>query len=176
MCVNISRANLAAAVANEGAVGTSAITGGSNASSATTMMEELRDQIRKARRQTSGVLAVNILVALVNYDSIVKTAAEEGIDIIISGAGLPLSLPKLVEGTKTKICPIVSSARTAELICRTWQRRYQRLPGAVIVEGPMAGGHLGYTFSELSSGPLSGMLEKILTRRMNSLVLPSFVF
>lgn len=164
MGINISRANLAAAVANEGAVGTiSAITGGlSNCTSSSLQEEEIREQIRKARRQTKGVLAVNILVALTNYAEVVKIAVDEGIDIIISGAGLPLSLPRLVQGSKTKICPIVSSARTADIICRSWSNKFQRVPDAIIVEGPMAGGHLGYSFSELEKEPTLDDLERIL--------------
>jgi NAD(P)H-dependent flavin oxidoreductase YrpB (nitropropane dioxygenase family) len=163
MGVNISRANLASAVANEGAVGTiSAITGGFTQIASSNMHEkELREQIRQARQKTSGILAVNILVALTNYDDIVRAAADEGIDIIFSGAGLPLHLPKLVEGTKAKICPIVSSARTADIICRSWARKHNRLPDAIVVEGPMAGGHLGYSFSELEQEP-QGKLENIL--------------
>ena len=163
MGINISRANLAAAVADEGAVGTiSAITGGASRNAdARLLISELRAQIRKARLKTKGILAVNILVALTNYDEIVKVVAEEGIDIIFSGAGLPLNLPKLVEGTKTKICPIVSSGRASEIICKNWQRKHQRLPDAIVVEGPMAGGHLGYSFSELEQD-LDGKLESIL--------------
>jgi nitronate monooxygenase len=162
MGVHISRANLASAVANEGAVGTiSAITGSLNANTPAMLKDELRDQIQKARQKTKGILAVNILVALTNYDDIVKSAAAAGIDIIFSGAGLPLHLPKLVEGSKTKICPIVSSARTAELLCKNWLRKYNRLPDGIVVEGPMAGGHLGYSFDELKEDP-KGKLEKIL--------------
>ncbi|MHB9154344.1 MAG: NAD(P)H-dependent flavin oxidoreductase [Endomicrobiales bacterium] len=161
MGINISRANLAAAVANEGAIGTiSAITGGQD-HTGSSFGGELREQIRKARAKTRGILAANILVALTNYDDIVKAAVEEGIDIIISGAGLPLHLPRLVQGSKTRICPIVSSARTADIICKSWARKYQRLPDAIVVEGPMAGGHLGYSFSELEQDP-QGKLETIV--------------
>jgi NAD(P)H-dependent flavin oxidoreductase YrpB (nitropropane dioxygenase family) len=158
MGVNISRANLASAVANEGAVGTiSAITGGSSA----LPENELREQIRKARTKTKGILAVNILVALTNYAQLVAMAVQEGIDIIISGAGLPLSLPKLVEGSKTRIIPIVSSARTAEILCKNWIHKYHYVPDAIIVEGPLAGGHLGYSLAELEQKPQK-KLEDIL--------------
>ena len=161
MGVNISRSNLASAVANEGAVGTiSAITGGM--ASVLGHIEEVRAQIQKARKQTNGTLAVNILVALSNYTEIVQASVEEGIDIIISGAGLPLNLPKLVKGSKTKICPIVSSARTTEILCRSWINKYDYAPDAIIVEGPMAGGHLGYSFEELEQEPPLKKLEDIL--------------
>jgi nitronate monooxygenase len=165
MGIKISLANLAMAVANEGAVGTiSAITGGyKDPASAMGNVEEVRQQIRKARKGTKGILAVNILVALTNYAELVRAAAEEGIDIIFSGAGLPLSLPRLVEGTKTRICPIVSSARTAEILCRNWINKFDRAPDALVVEGPMAGGHLGYSFSELEQEPPLRKLEDIVT-------------
>jgi NAD(P)H-dependent flavin oxidoreductase YrpB (nitropropane dioxygenase family) len=85
------------------------------------------------------------MVALSNYDDLVRTSIEEGVDIIISGAGLPLDLPKyLTPGCKTRLIPIVSSARAAALICNKWQANYNYLPDAVIVEGPKAGGHLGF--------------------------------
>jgi len=109
-----------------------------------------------------GVLAVNILVALTNYADIVKVVTEEGIDIIFSGAGLPMNLPKLVEGTKTKICPIVSSARSAEILCRNWKNKYHRAPDAIVVEGPLAGGHLGYSNEELGNGTPLRQLDDIL--------------
>ena len=164
MGINISRANLASAVANEGGVGTiSAITGGAAHNPASPLSDAaLREQIRKARRQTMGVLAVNILVALTNYADIVKVVTEEGIDIIFSGAGLPMNLPKLVEGTKTKICPIVSSARSAEILCRNWKNKYHRAPDAIVVEGPLAGGHLGYSNEELGNGTPLRQLDDIL--------------
>jgi len=75
--------------------------------------------------------------------------SAENADMIISGAGLPLSLPEYVKGTDAAILPIVSSRRAVEIICKTWDRRYNRLPDAVVVEGPLAGGHLGFSFEEL---------------------------
>lgn len=168
MGVRVSRANLASAVANEGGVGVIATAGlgdfvdqpraqftGLNESA-------LREEIRSARSQTSGVLGVNIMVALADYDNLVATAVEEGIDIIISGAGLPLNLPQFVEGKDTKLIPIVSSARTLKIICKRWQHHYSRLPDAVIVEGPQAGGHLGYSYEELEQHT-APKLEDILT-------------
>lgn len=165
MGVGISLSSLASSVANEGAVGTiSAIMGGFKKDS--TALQEyaaaLRAQIRKARTLTKGVLAVNILHALTNYNEIVKLCVEEGIDIIISGAGLPLNLPKLVEGSKTKIIPIVSSGRTADILCRSWINKYNHAPDAVIVEGPMAGGHLGYSTEDLAQEPPVKKIDDIL--------------
>lgn len=165
MGLKISLANLASSVANEGAVGTlSAITVGLSRGNATLIEgeRELREQLKKARAQTKGVLAVNILVALTNFTHIVEIAVEEGIDIIFAGAGLPLSLPKLVEGTKTKIAPIVSSGRTAEILCKSWINKFHHAPDAIIVEGPMAGGHLGFSFEDLENEPPTKKLEDIL--------------
>ena len=165
MGLKISLANLASAVATEGGVGTiSAISGAfAHGPNDRAILETLlREEIRKARRMTKGVLAVNILVALVNFENLVKIAVEEGIDIIFAGAGLPLSLPKLVEGSTTRICPIVSSGRTAEILCKNWINKFHRAPDAVIVEGPMAGGHLGYSFEDLAQEPPVKKLEDIL--------------
>jgi NAD(P)H-dependent flavin oxidoreductase YrpB (nitropropane dioxygenase family) len=155
MGVRVSRANLASAVANEGGVGVIATAGigdflDSSRAQFTGINElALREEIRKARSLTTGVLGVNIMVALSDYDNLVQTSVEEGIDVIISGAGLPLNLPQFVEGKDTKLIPIVSSARTLKIICKRWQHHYHRLPDAVIVEGPQAGGHLGYSYEEL---------------------------
>ena len=81
---------------------------------------------------------------MTNYEELARTSAQEGADFIVAGAGLPLNLPELTKGYPTKLLPIVSSARAAELIFKTWKRRYNRLPDAVVVEGPLAGGHLGF--------------------------------
>lgn len=155
MGVRVSRAGLAAAVANEGGIGVIAGVGlgkfenrpGSEFESINN--DALREEIRRARTLSKGVIAVNIMVVLSNYEPLIKTAVEEGIDIIISGAGLPLELPKLVENTNIKLIPIVSSARALKIICSKWKRNFKRLPDAVIVEGAMAGGHIGYDYDDL---------------------------
>ena len=110
-------------------------------------------EIQKAREiaKGAGILAVNIMVATQKYEEYVKKAVEAGIDLIISGAGLPVDLPKYVEGTKTKIAPIVSSLKSLKVICKMWDRRYQRMPDLVVIEGPKAGGHLGFSKEELES-------------------------
>ncbi|HEY3297059.1 MAG TPA: nitronate monooxygenase family protein [Armatimonadota bacterium] len=112
--------------------------------------EGLFEEIRKARALTKGPVGVNIMVALTNYDELVKTAVKAGVDYIISGAGLPLNLPTLAKGSDVCLIPVVSSARTAEIICKRWLSRDDRLPDAVVVEGAMAGGHLGYSLDEVS--------------------------
>lgn len=151
MGVGISLSGLASAVASEGGVGviSAAGLGMLYHSSSDNYLENcitgLREEIRKARAKTSGILGVNIMVALSNYEELVRTSIDEGIDIIISGAGLPLDLPKyLPPGCKTRLVPIVSSARAATLICNKWLTNYNYLPDAIVVEGPMAGGHLGF--------------------------------
>ena len=108
-------------------------------------IQGIRNEIRKARELSSGVIGVNIMSVLTDFSELVKTSIEEGIDIIFSGAGLPLDLPKyLVEGSKTKLVPIVSSGRAANILCTKWQQNYNYLPDALVVEGPKAGGHLGF--------------------------------
>lgn len=110
-------------------------------------------EIQKAREiaKGAGILAVNIMVATQKYEEYVKKAVEAGIDLIISGAGLSVDLPKYVEGTKTKIAPIVSSLKSLKVICKMWDRRYHRMPDLVVIEGPKAGGHLGFSKEELES-------------------------
>jgi NAD(P)H-dependent flavin oxidoreductase YrpB (nitropropane dioxygenase family) len=156
MGVGISLSGLASAVANEGGVGVISAAGigmlhkDSSQDYLTNCISGLRYEIRTAKQKTSGILGVNIMVALSNYEDLVRTSIEEGIDIIISGAGLPLDLPKyLTPGCKTRLIPIVSSARAAALICNKWLTNYNYLPDAVLVEGPKAGGHLGFKIEQI---------------------------
>lgn len=168
MGVGISLSGLAAAVANEGGVGVISAAGlgliykDSSMDYLKKCTFGLAQEIRKARRNSTGVLGVNIMVALSNYGDLVKTSIEEGIDIIISGAGLPLDLPKyLTPESKTRLIPIVSSARAAALICNKWLTNFNYLPDAVVVEGPKAGGHLGFKLDQISDENYS--LEKLIT-------------
>lgn len=110
-------------------------------------------EIQKAREiaKGKGILGVNIMVATQNYKEYVKEAVKNKIDLIISGAGLPIDLPELVEGTRTKIAPIVSSLKSANVICRMWDRKYKKAPDMVVIEGPKAGGHLGFSREELEA-------------------------
>ena len=112
----------------------------------------IEKEIKKARELAKGgVLGVNIMVATQRYEEYVKSAVNAGIDIVISGAGLPIDLPKYVEGSKTKIAPIVSSLKSLTVICRMWERKYQTAPDLVVIEGPKAGGHLGFSREELET-------------------------
>jgi nitronate monooxygenase len=167
MGVGISLSGLASAVANEGGIGVIATAGiGMNEPDFSRNFPEaniraLRKEIRKARELTKGILGVNIMVAMSNFADMVRTALEEGIDIIYSGAGLPLNLPQfLSDSKKTKLVPIVSSARASGIIVKKWSEKYSRLPDALVVEGPMAGGHLG--FKEQMIGNPEYSLEKLL--------------
>lgn len=151
MGVGISLSGLSSAVAEQGGVGiiAAAIPGihepDMAADPAAANIRVLTREIRKAKQLTRGVLGVNIMVALTHYADMVRTAIAEEIDIIFSGAGLPLDLPGfLTPGSKTKLVPIVSSARAANIICKKWLSRFDYLPDAVVVEGPKAGGHLGF--------------------------------
>jgi nitronate monooxygenase len=156
MGVGISMAGLASAVAQEGGVGViaAAMAGITEKDVATNGLEAntraLRREIRQARARTKGILGVNIMVALTHFADLVKTAIDEKIDVIFSGAGLPLDLPSYIKaGVRTKLVPIVSSARAAKLICRKWLSKYNYLPDAFVVEGPMAGGHLGFKVDQI---------------------------
>ena len=151
MGVGISLSRLAAAVANEGGIGViaAAVAGIHEpdfaTNSAQANIRALANEIRKARQATSGILGVNIMVALTDFGDMVRTSIAEGIDIIFSGAGLPLDLPSyLTSGCQTKLVPIVSSARAANILCKKWLSRYDYLPDGFVVEGPKAGGHIGF--------------------------------
>lgn len=112
----------------------------------------IEKEIRKAREiAKGGIIGVNIMVATQRYEEYVKAAVKAGVDLIISGAGLPIDLPKYVEGTKTKIAPIVSSLKSLNVICRMWDRKYKKAPDLVVIEGPKAGGHLGFSREELDT-------------------------
>ena len=165
MGVGISLSGLASAVAKEGGIGViaGAMIGmgepdiGSNYREAN--MRALATELRKAREKTSGILGVNIMVALTNFGDLVKTSIKEGADVIFAGAGLPLDLPSyLVDGAKTKLVPIISSARAATIICKKWMSKFDYLPDAFVVEGPKAGGHLGFKPEQLDDPEFS--LEK----------------
>ncbi len=151
MGVGISMSGLASAVANEGAIGviSAAAIGMNEPDFFSNFLEAniraLRNEIRKARERTRGILGVNIMVAMSNFADMVRVAVEEAIDVIFAGAGLPMNLPELLGASrKTKLVPIVSSGKAARIIIRRWLEKHHYVPDAVVVEGPMAGGHLGF--------------------------------
>ena len=157
MGVGVSLSSLAGAVAAEGGIGViSTAQIGYRESDFDTdpigaNLRAIGTEIRKARQiAKEGILGVNIMVATRRYEDYVKAAVEAGIDLIISGAGLPMDLPKLVGAAKTKLAPIVSSVKSVQVIIRYWWKKYNRLPDAVVIEGPLAGGHLGFHKDQLA--------------------------
>ncbi len=173
MGVGVSMGGLAGAVAAEGAMGTlSTADAGWNepdfaAHPQQANLRALRREVQRAKRLAAGagLVAVNAMVATRQYADSVRTALEAGADAIVSGAGLPLELPALAEGFEALLAPIVSSPRAAQLICRTWAKRYGRVPDFVVLEGCQAGGHLGFEEADLLSGrctPLSRLIPEVL--------------
>ncbi len=175
MGIGISLSGLASAVAIEGGIGviSAAGIGMMEPDFSTNFLEAniraLRSEIRKARKLTNGILGVNIMVALTNFSDMVKTAIEEKIDIIFSGAGPPLNLPSFItKSSNTKLVPIVSSARTAGLIAKRWLKKYNYVPDAIVVEGPKAGGHLGFKSVQIENDEYK--LEKLISETINEAV------
>ncbi len=155
MGVGVSRSKLAGAVAKEGGIGiiSTAQIGFDEPDFETNTKEanlrSLEKHIKEAKRiSNNGIIGINIMTVTNFYKENVKKAIESGIDLIISGAGLPKELPKLVEGTKVKIAPIISSARGAGLMIKLWAK-HNHIPDMIVVEGPEAGGHLGFSMEEL---------------------------
>lgn len=158
MGVGVSLSSLAGAVAREGGIGilSSAQIGYRDpefdAQPIETNLRILGEEIKKAKELSDGgIIGVNIMVATREYESYVKAAVEAGADLIISGAGLPTSLPGIIGEADTKLAPIVSSVKSADVICKYWWKKYKRLPNLVVIEGPKAGGHLGFTLEQLES-------------------------
>ena len=156
MGVGISLSGLAGAVAKAGGVGiiSTAQIGFQEPDFEEHPVEACRRAIRKeltkARKIASkGIIGFNIMTALRDYEGHVRAAVEAGADLIISGAGLPLELPEFAAGSRTKIAPIVSTERSAAVILKYWDRKYRRTADLVVIEGPKAGGHLGFTREQL---------------------------
>jgi len=171
MGVRISGVRLASAVSNEGALGVVASVGTGeewhdrSLTYAARSYVSLRDMLQRTKALTPNPIAVNIMCALTNYDDLVKAADEEAVAAIISGAGLPLKLPALVTHRSIKLIPIVSSGRAADLICRSWWRKHHRLPDALVVEGSLAGGHLGFAMNDVTTThiPLEALVQDVLS-------------
>ena len=167
MGVGISLSGLASAVANEGGIGVISSAGlgllykQSPADYLKDSIWGLKEEIRKARELSKGTIGVNIMVALSNFADMVRTSIAAKADVIFSGAGLPLDLPSyLTEGSKTLLVPIVSSGRAAKIICQKWLSNYNYLPDALVVEGPKAGGHLGFKREQIEDENYA--LEKLI--------------
>jgi nitronate monooxygenase len=166
MGVRVSLSSLAAAVANEGGIGTISSIGLGDPEAMKTeyeamSREALVREISRARTLTEGHLAVNFMGVLSNVDDLIATAIREGIKLVVFGAGLPTKLPALVNDSSVNLVPIVSSARVAELILRVWDKHYGRTADGFILEGPLAGGHLGFSKDQLSR-PEEFSLDRLL--------------
>lgn len=114
-------------------------------------------------KESGGYVGINIMVALVrDFQDSVRAALDAGVDCIISGAGLPLSLPTIQAPRDTALIPIVSSSRALDIICRKWEKLGYR-PDAVVLEGPLAGGHLGFKIDQvdLESNRLENLLPPV---------------
>lgn len=160
MGVGVSLSSLAGHVAKEGAIGIiSSVNAGYNKAGFEKNPREvnliaLKEEIAKAKAiaEGNGLVGVNIMTAVSGYEETCRAAVEAGADIIISGAGLPLTLPEYVKGSDTLYAPIVSSARAAKLLIGKYQKNYDSIPDMIILEGHAAGGHLGFSNDELENG------------------------
>ncbi|MDR1556017.1 MAG: nitronate monooxygenase family protein [Tannerellaceae bacterium] len=172
MGVGVSLSGLASAVANEGGIGVISCAGlgliynkfqGDYLSKC---ILGLKEEIRRAKEKSKGIIGVNIMVALTNYADMVRTSIAEKADVIFAGAGLPSDLPSYLNGdSHTKLVPIVSSSRAARIICDKWKNNYNYLPDAIVVEGPKAGGHLGFKVNQLQDEhfALEQLIPEVIT-------------
>ena len=176
MGVGVSLSSLAGSVMKEGAMGViSAAHPGYrkpdfNKNSLKCNIEAIIEEAKKAREISggNGLLGVNIMVASKDYAEYVKAAVKAKVDAIISGAGLPLDLPKLVEDKSILLAPIVSSGRAIRLILKRWSKRHSVIPDFVVIEGSEAGGHLGFKKEDLENGTCES-LDKIFEDVKNEL-------
>ena len=172
MGVGVSLSGLASAVANEGGIGVISCAGlgliyhKSPGDYLSKCIAGLKEEIQKAKEKSKGVIGVNIMVALTNYADMARVSIAEKVDVIFAGAGLPFDLPSfLTRDSNTKLVPIVSSARAAKIICDKWKNGYGYLPDAIVVEGPKAGGHLGFKLNQIDDEQYS--LESLIPEVLN---------
>lgn len=170
MGVGISLHRLASAVAREGGIGViSAAQPGFRESDFASNVREanmraLAREIKLAKEQAEGgIIGVNIMVAMKGYEDFVRCSIEAGADLIISGAGLPMDLPKLAAGSDVKLAPIVSSAKAAKVILSRWAKQTDTTADLVVIEGPKAGGHLGFKAEEVA-GYTDEMMDEEIKR------------
>lgn len=162
MGVGVSLGRLAGEVAKNGAIGviSAAHAGYMEDDFQTNTLEAdirgLKKNIYQAKElSNNGIIGVNIMVAMKHYEDFVKASIEAGADLIISGAGLPLNLPKYASGSSIKLIPIVSSAKAVNVILKYWKSHYNTCADAIVIEGPLAGGHLGFKANTIESEILS---------------------
>ena len=176
MSVGISLSGLASAVAQEGGIGVIGAAGIgifepdllTNYRAANE--RALRREIQTCRENTDGIIGVNIMMALSDYDSLINASIDENVDIVFIGAGLLLRVPDTIDmerikKSKTKIVPIVSGAKGAKVMFNYWARFYDHVPDAVVIEGPLAGGHLGFTLEDLNNPEitLEGIIPEVVS-------------
>lgn len=169
MGIGVSLGNLAGAVAAEGGAGTisaAQIGFGEEDFEKNPLKANLRaiaKEVKKARAlaKNRGAIGVNIMTVTKHYGEYVKEAVRQKVDFIVSGAGLPMDLPSLAKGSDVKLIPIVSSMRAASLICRRWLKKENKIPDAIIIEGPKAGGHLGFSMEMAKSGDYEEYKEEV---------------
>lgn len=172
MGVGVSLNSLASAVARAGGIGV--IAGAAIGFAESDIPGEFVNNCRQAMtrevklakaKSNGGPIGVNLMVALNEYEMLAEVAAEAGADIIFCGAGLPMNLPAIVKNTEVSLVPIVSSGRAAAILCKAWSSRHQRFPDAIVVEGPLAGGHLGFTYEQLQNiedYPLDRLVTEVI--------------
>jgi len=171
MGVGITLSGIASAMSNQGAIGVISATGigfkepDFFLKNHQANIRALQNQIRKTRLLTAGIIGINIMVALTDFNNLLRTAVQEKADIIFMGAGLPLKLQEAITMDEiqfghTQFVPIVSSGRAADFICKHWMQTFNRVPNGFVVEGPLAGGHLGFKADQLEDEKFR--LEKIL--------------
>ena len=158
MGVGISLGRLAGAVAKEGGIGIiSAAQIGFKEPDFDTNTKEanlraIQKEYDKARAiAPDGIIGFNIMVAMRHYEEYVRAAIDAGADLILSGAGLPTDLPRIAGDSRAKLAPIVSTDKSAKVILKYWGRKYKRMPDLLVIEGPKAGGHLGFTKEQLKA-------------------------
>lgn len=168
MGIGVSGPSLAAAVANEGGIGVIAgVNIGYQEPDFThdklkADLRALKSQLIKVRQLSpKGIIGINLMVAMNHYEDLARAAAQGGIDLIISGAGLPTKLPEYVKGFKTRIAPIVSSGKAARVLLQYWDKHYGRTADMIIVEGPEAGGHLGFSEELLNSSDRTPVMDLV---------------
>ena len=168
MGVGISLGRLAGSVAKEGGIGiiSTAQIGyrepDFDRNPAAANLAAIEKEMKKAREiSPDGIIGYNVMTALREHTAHVKAAVKAGADIIISGAGLPTDLPALTEGSGTKIAPIVSTDKSANVILKYWDRKYKRTADLVVIEGPEAGGHLGFKKEEVENYSQESYAEEI---------------
>ena len=158
MGVGISLGRHAGAVAKEGGIGSiSAAQIGFKEPDFDTNTKEanlraIQKEYDKARAiAPDGIIGFNIMVAMRHYEEYVRAAIDAGADLILSGAGLPTDLPRIAGDSRAKLAPIVSTDKSAKVILKYWGRKYKRMPDLLVIEGPKAGGHLGFTKEQLKA-------------------------